>query len=86
MKLTELTAEQRTTYVGLLTELQKDELIGQLYAPDSYYNPIQDLNDNWVISIEEIEQTVTPEFLWVKDLDLIPFEPKPTPPFPPIEN
>ena len=81
MKLTELTAEQRTTYVGLLTELQKDELIGQLYAPDSYYNPIQDLNNNWVISIEEMEQTVTPQFLWVKDLDLIPYEPKPiTPP------
>ena len=81
MKLNELTAEQRITYVGLLTELQKDELIGQLYAPDSYYNPIQDLNDNWIISIEEIEQTVTPEFLWVKDLEMIPYEPKPTPPF-----
>ena len=80
MKLRELTAEQKTTYVGLLTELQKDELIGQLYAPDSYFNPIQDLNDNWVISIEEIEQTVTPEFLWVKDLEMIPYEPKPTPP------
>ena len=80
MKLTQLTAEQKTTYVGLLTELQKDELIGQLYAPDSYFNPIQDLNDNWVISIEEIEQTVTPEFLWVKDLEMIPYEPKPTPP------
>jgi predicted DNA-binding transcriptional regulator len=82
MKLTELTAEQKTTYVGLLTELQKDELVGQLYAPDSYFNPIQDLNDNWVISIEEIEQTVTPEFVWVKDLEMIPYEPKPThPPF-----
>ena len=80
MKLTELTAEQKTTYVGLLTELQKDELIGQLYAPDSYFNPIQDLNDNWVISIEEIEQTVNPDFLWVKDLEMIPYEPKPTPP------
>ena len=80
MKLTELTAEQKTTYVGLLTDLQKDELIGQLYAPDSYYNPIQDLNLNWVISIEEIEQTVTPEFLWVKYLEMIPYEPKPTPP------
>lgn len=80
MKLTQLTEEQKTMYVGLLTELQKDELIGQLYAPDSYYNPIQDLNDSWVISIEEIEQTVTPEFLWVKDLEMIPYEPKPTPP------
>ena len=80
MKLTELTAEQRTTYVGLLTLLQKNELIGQLYAPNSYYNPIQDLNNNWVISIEEMEQTVTPQFLWVKDLDLIPYEPKPIKP------
>ena len=58
MKLNELTKEQRLTYVGLLTELQKDELVGQLYAPDSYFNPIQDVNDNWVISVEEIEQTM----------------------------
>jgi hypothetical protein len=80
MKLTQLTAEEKLTYVGLLTELQKDELVGQLYAPDSYFNPIQDVNDNWIISVEEMEQTVTPEFLWVHDLDLIPYEPKPTPP------
>jgi hypothetical protein len=80
MKLNELTKEQRTTYVGLLTELQKDELIGQVYAPDSYFNPIQDAQDNWVISVEEMEQCVNPDCLWVKDLDLIPYEPKPTPP------
>jgi predicted DNA-binding transcriptional regulator len=76
MKLTELTAEEKLLYVGLLTELQKDELVGQLYAPYSYYNPIQDLNDNWVISVEEIEQTITPEFMWVKDLPLILYTPK----------
>lgn len=80
MKLTEPTAEQKTTYVGLLTELQKDELQGQWYAPDSYFNPIQDLNDNWIISVEEIEQTVNPDFMWVKDLEMIPYEPKPNPP------
>lgn len=28
------------TQVGLLTETQKDSLIGQQYAPDSYFNPI----------------------------------------------
>jgi hypothetical protein len=66
--------------VGLLTVEQKDLLVGQMYAPDSFYNPLQDLNDNWVISIEEIEQTVTPQFLWVKDLDMIPYEPRPVPP------
>lgn len=79
MKLTELTKEQRLTYVGLLTELQKNELMDQLYAPDSYFNPIQDLNDNWVISIEEIDQCVNPNFMWVKNLDMIPYEPKSSP-------
>ena len=76
MKLTELTEEEKLTYVGLLTELQKDELVGQLYAPYSYYNPIQDFNDNWVISIEEIEQTIAPEFMWLKDVPLIPYTQK----------
>jgi hypothetical protein len=26
-------------YVGLLTESQKDSLVGQLYDEDSYFNP-----------------------------------------------
>lgn len=65
--------------VGLLTELQKDELVGQMYDDDSYFNPIQDLNDNWIISVEEIDQCVNPNFMWVKELPLIPYEPKPTP-------
>jgi hypothetical protein len=76
MKLTELTEEEKLTYVGLLTELQKNQLVGQLYAPDSYYNPIQDLNDNYIISVEEIEQTITLKFIWVKELPLIPYTPK----------
>jgi hypothetical protein len=66
--------------VGLLTKIQKDELVGQLYDDDSYFNPIQDVNDNWIISIEEIDQCVNPNFMWVKSLPLIPYEPKPTPP------
>jgi hypothetical protein len=66
--------------VGFLTEIQKDELVGQLYDLDSYFNPIQDIDDNWVISIEEMEQCVNPSFVWVKDLALIEYKPKPTPP------
>ena len=80
MKLTDITKSEWTTYVGLLTETKKDLLIGQMYAPDSYFNPIIDANSNWIISIEEMEQCINPDFLWVKDLDLIPYEPKPTPP------
>ena len=73
------------TQVGLLTENQKDSLVGQLYDEDSYFNPIQDINDNWIISIEEMDFCVNPEFAWVKDLPLIDYKPKPSPPFPPIE-
>lgn len=76
MKLNELTKEQRLTYVGLLTELQKDELVGQWYAPDSYFNPIEDADNNWIISQEEINQCINPDFIWVKDLPLIEYKPK----------
>ena len=68
------------TQVGLLTETQKDSLVGQQNAPDSYFNPIYDLNENWVISVEEMNQCTNAEFLWVKDLTLIDYEPKPSPP------
>ena len=77
MKLTDITQAQWTTYVGLLTIKQKDLIVGQEYTTDSYFNPIQDLNDNWVISIEEMEYCTNVEFLWVKNLDLIIYVPKP---------
>jgi hypothetical protein len=49
---------------------------------DSYFNPIQDNDDRWVISIEEISQCLNPDFMWVQNLPLIPYVPKPAPPFP----
>lgn len=68
--------------VAILTELQKNELIGQKYTDDCYFNPIQDCNDNWIISIQEIEFCINPDFQWVKDLIISDFCPKPiTPPF-----
>jgi hypothetical protein len=72
-------------YVGLLTIAEKDSLAGQLYDEDSYFNPIQDANDDWIISVEEMEFCVNPEFQWVKTLPLIEYKPKPEPPFPPID-
>ena len=77
MKLTDITQAQWTTYVGLLTIKQKDLVVGQEYTTDSYFNPIQDLNDNWVISIEEMEYCTNVDYLWVKDLTLIEYVPKP---------
>jgi len=71
MKITDLTKEEKMIYVGLLTIEQKDYLLGQMFDEDSYFNPIQDNVDNWIISIEEMDQCVNPEFLWVKDLEMI---------------
>jgi hypothetical protein len=81
MKLTDITREEWATYVGLLTIEQKDELVGQMYAPDSYFNPIETAIENqWVISVEEMANFTNEEFMWVKDLPLIIYEPKPSPP------
>jgi len=62
--------------VGILTEEQKDLLVGQEFMVDVYFNPVQDINNNWFISVEEIDQCVNENFMWVKDLELIDYEPK----------
>jgi len=56
-----------------LTPQQADELRGTMYAADSYFNPIQDANDDWIISVEEVEAT---SIEWVKDLPPIEYVPK----------
>lgn len=79
MKIADLTQEEKAIYVGLLSIAQKDLLVGQLFDEDSYFNPIQDNNDNWIISIEEIEQNQNPSFVWLQDLEMIIFVPKVNP-------
>jgi len=79
MKLSEIQQDDQTIYMGLLTTEQKDLLVDGLYDEDSYFNPIQDADANWVISREEMEYCVNPEFDWVKELPLIPYNPIPDP-------
>jgi len=62
--------------VGLLTVEQKNEIFEMLYDDDSYFNPIQDADDNWIISIEEIEFCTVEQFQWIKQLPLIEYKPK----------
>jgi hypothetical protein len=62
--------------VAIITMEQKNLLLGQQYAADSYFNPIQDLNDNWIISKEEIEQNINEKFSWLTNLELIEYKPK----------
>lgn len=76
MKLNQITTEDLNTLVGLLNQEQKDSLVGQLYTDDSYFNPIQDANDNWIISTEEMINCTNELFVWVKELELITYVPK----------
>ena len=62
--------------VRLLTPEQKEELVNAMYMPDSYFNPIQDCFNQWIISEEEVIQCVNPYFMWVKDLPELDYCPK----------
>ena len=62
--------------VYILTQSQKNELEGQWFIPGAYFNPIQDIDDNWIISIEEVEQCINEEIMWVKTLPQIEYKPK----------
>jgi hypothetical protein len=86
IKLLDIPLNELPVYVGLLTIEQKDSLINQTFDSDSYFNPIQDINDNWVISTQEMLYCENPDFVGVKELPLIVYEPKPTPPWPPVNE
>jgi hypothetical protein len=70
--------------IAILTELQKDILEGITYDGVCYFNPILDLNDNWIMS--EIEyyyclglwylDELNSELVFIKDLSLSIYEPK----------
>lgn len=64
---------------GILTEEQKDSLIGVQYVPNVYYHPVLNVDGLWCLSVEEIDNTTDEDYLWVKSLSLIPyFPPLPT--------
>ena len=81
-----------------ISQKDKDFIQGQAYAPDCFFNPIADINDNWVISIEELNGIVFEQFLYLSEQQCeevegeqvceyinvtpIDYEPKPAPPFP----
>jgi hypothetical protein len=58
--------------VHLLTAEQAASLIGVEFIADNYFNPIQDADGNFIISIEEVNQC---SIEWVKALPLITYKP-----------
>jgi len=63
--------------VAIITENQKNLLIGQRFTESSFFSPTQDADDNWIISYEEIQQCSNPSFWWIKDLKLSDYNSKP---------
>ena len=61
--------------VRQLTLEQKDQLAGQLWNGQAFFNPTQDANGNWFISNEEVNGCEVAEFAWVKELVEIDYNP-----------
>lgn len=51
--------------VRLLTEQQKDLLIGKMYNTDCYFAPVQDREGKWIISEQEVSGNIYQEFNWI---------------------
>jgi hypothetical protein len=65
--------------VGILTITEKESLDGQSVQIDWDFNPIQDCNNDWIISTQEIEGSIYPQNEWVKTLPLIDWCAPPSP-------
>jgi len=58
--------------VAKITQKQAEELTGVLYSDVSYFNPIQDIKGNWVISLQEL---VYCSLEFANSVELIEYEP-----------
>jgi hypothetical protein len=57
--------------VAILTQTEKESLEGQLIQPSWGFHPTQDCNENWVITEQEIDNSIYPQNDWIKSLPLI---------------
>jgi hypothetical protein len=72
----------------IVTNQTAEELQGVFFDADTFFNFVQDINDVYFLFLSESDEAdiANTEYSYLLDIPLSPFEPKPTPPFPPIEN
>ena len=71
---------ENVEYVAPLTINQKDSLIDQLVQPNWYFNPIlSGGTEPWIISEQEINNSIYSNHDWIKDLPLVEYNPPVTP-------
>jgi hypothetical protein len=56
--------------VAILTTEQKDILFKRKFTLSEFFNPVQDVNEDWVISEIEVNNCDNPDFMWVRNLVL----------------
>jgi hypothetical protein len=56
--------------IAILTTEQKDILDKQEFTTRGFFNPVQDVNEDWVISEVEVNECINTDFMWVKNLQL----------------
>jgi hypothetical protein len=62
--------------VGLLDLEEKEALEGEKYDLNKFFTPEEDLNNNWVLPIDQIKNNKNINFWWVSHLPLIDYKPK----------
>ena len=62
--------------VGLLDQDEKEALEGEKYDLNNFFTPEQDLDGNWVLPINQIQNNKNIDFWWVSHLPLIDYKPK----------
>jgi len=67
--------------VRKVTEVQKEQLVGQTYDGTCFFNPVLDADGNWFISNEEVQFCNKVEFDWINDLPEIDYNPVSAPDF-----
>jgi hypothetical protein len=65
--------------VILLTQEQAELLQGRMFTLDSYFLIQQDIDDNYFITVFEMEHCTNPELQWIKKCPRIEYKPKPYP-------
>lgn len=72
----------------IVTNETAEELQGVFIDSDTFFNFVQDINDVYFLFLSEQDEAdiANTEYSYLLDIPLSPYEPKPTPPFPPIEN
>jgi hypothetical protein len=57
--------------VAILTQIEKESLEGELIQPSWGFYASLDCNGNWIISQQEIDNSIYPQNDWIKSLPLI---------------